>query len=85
MAEWQRTRLVGIGSSQEGQILMNPLHSDRLSAAERRTEVCAILAAGLLRLQARRSDGRSRHMPESSLPITQHQSGNANPNTRRTA
>lgn len=45
MAEWRGTGLVGIGSSQEGQSLMNPLHPVHLSATERRTEVCANLAA----------------------------------------
>jgi hypothetical protein len=64
---------------------MNPLHPSHLSAAERRAEVCTILATGLLRLRARQSDDRSCPVPESSLPITQHQSGHANPTNRRTA
>ena len=65
--------------------LPNPLHPDHLSATERRAEVCTILALGLLRLRANRSDDRSRPVPESSLPISPVQSGHAIPQTRRTA
>jgi hypothetical protein len=51
---------------------MNPLSPDRMTPAERRSALCAILAAGLLRLRAREAgpaappapdDGRTAMMP----------------------
>ena len=65
--------------------LPNPLHPSHLSAAERRAEVCRLLALGLLRLRQRESDDRSRAVPESSLPIPADRSGHANTLTTENA
>ena len=65
--------------------LPNPRHPSHLSAAERRGEVCRLLATGLLRLRQRNRDDRSRAVPESSLPIPADRSGHANQRTRRIA
>ena len=70
--------------------LPNPIHPDRLSAAERRGEACRLLATGLLRLRQRESDDRdrddrSRAVPESSLPLSADRSGHATRRNRRTA
>jgi hypothetical protein len=47
--------------------------------AERLTEVAAILAAGLMRLEARKSSGISAETGESPLHFMPNQSGHANP------
>ena len=65
--------------------LPNPLHPSRLSPAERRSEVCAILARGLLRLHARTWDTVSGQTGDCSLPYPADQSGHANPATPETA
>jgi hypothetical protein len=56
---------------------MNPLHPSHLSAAERLAEVAEILAAGLMRLRARKSTPLSPHSGESSLDCAGHQSSHA--------
>ena len=57
---------------------MNGLKSDRITARERISEVGAILAAGLTRLQARQSSALSADFGESSLHCAGTQSGHAN-------
>ena len=63
----------------------NPLPADRMTARERRAELCCLLAAGLIRLRQRdalqQSDGRR----ESSLHYPASQSVHATPTHRRTA
>lgn len=53
------------------------LHPDRMTATERLTEIAKILAAGLQRLTARKSSGKSADFGESSLHIPPDQSGQA--------
>lgn len=55
----------------------NGIASDCLSPAERLAEVAEILAAGLMRLRARKSTPLSPHSGESSLDCAGHQSGHA--------
>jgi hypothetical protein len=54
---------------------MNPLHPRHMTAAERLDEIADILAAGLVRLRARKSSGLSAHRGESSLDFSPDQSG----------
>jgi hypothetical protein len=54
---------------------MNPLHPRHMTAAERLDEIADILAAGLIRLRARKSTPLSRDRGESSLDFSPHQSG----------
>ena len=56
---------------------MNPLHPSHMSAAERLAEIAEILAAGLMRLRARKSSPLSADRGESSLDCAAHQSGHA--------
>jgi hypothetical protein len=58
--------------------LPNPIDPERLSAAERLDEIAEILAAGLMRLRARKSTPLSAHPGESSLDCPAHQRGHAN-------
>jgi hypothetical protein len=51
------------------------------SANERLTEIAEILAAGLMRLQARKSSGKSADFGECSVDLAGHQSGHADPNS----
>ena len=53
----------------------NPLHPRYVSAAERLDEIADILAAGLIRLRARKSTPLSRDRGESSLDFSLDQSG----------
>ena len=62
---------------------MNPYPAHRMSPAERRTELCAILALGLRRLRDRQSSTLSDAPGESSLHSTEQQSGHATTATRR--
>lgn len=48
-------------------------------AHDRLTEIAEILAAGLMRLHARKSSGKSADLGESSLDCVAHQSGHPNP------
>jgi hypothetical protein len=54
---------------------MNPLHPNRMPAAERLDEIADILAAGLIRLRARKSSALSADYRESSLDFSPDQSG----------
>jgi hypothetical protein len=45
---------------------------------EHLAEIGEILAAGLVRLRARKSSGKSADCGESSLALSEHQSGHAN-------
>ncbi len=58
--------------------MLNALHPDRLSPAERLAEIPEILAAGLMRLRARQSSPLSPGSGESSLDCVAHPSGHAN-------
>jgi hypothetical protein len=57
--------------------MTNALHPDRMSAAERLDEIAEILAAGLMRLQARKSSPLSAASGESLLDSAAHQSSHA--------
>jgi hypothetical protein len=64
----------------------NPLAAARMSAAERLDEIAEILAAGLMRLRARKSSGLAADFGESSLHFPPDQSGRASPtDTEETA
>ena len=58
---------------------MNPLDPCHMTAAERLDEIADILAAGLMRLRARKSSPLSRADGESSLDFSADQSGHARP------
>jgi hypothetical protein len=62
---------------------MNPLHPRHMRPLERRAELCAILARGLVRL--RQSSELSDGTRESSLHLPPDRSGHATPTHRRTA
>lgn len=64
---------------------MNPLSPDRMTPAERRAQLCAILALGLVRLHARQSSRQSATSENSSLDLPGEQSGHATLLTRRHA
>ena len=64
---------------------MTPLHPDRLTPSERLTELGQILAAGLMRLHARKSSRLSADGGDSSVDFPPDQSGHAVAPTRRTA
>jgi hypothetical protein len=57
----------------------NPLHPDRMTAPERLDEITDILAAGFMRLRARKSSPLSRDRGESSLDFSPDQRGHARP------
>ena len=59
----------------------NALSPDRMTAAERLAEVGEILAAGLLRLRARRSSSDSNDLEKVSLDFTGDQSVHGHPMT----
>jgi hypothetical protein len=59
--------------------LLNPISADRISAAERLAEIAEILAAGLMRLLARKSSQTAAHCGESSLHFSPDQSGGVPP------
>jgi hypothetical protein len=56
---------------------MNPLNPNRMTPAERLDEIAEILAAGLIRLQARQSTPLSAERGESSLDCAAHRSSHA--------
>ena len=62
---------------------MNPLSPSHMTPAERRAELCRILATGLIRLIQRQSSPLSAAGGESSVDFTGDQSGHATPNQRR--
>lgn len=64
---------------------MNPLAPSLMTPAERRTELCRILALGLIRLMQRQSSQLSDPTGETSLHSLPDQSAHATPTHRRTA
>ena len=54
--------------------MLNALKPELMTAPERLDEIAEVLAAGLMRLQARQSSALSAHCGESSLHIPEHQS-----------
>lgn len=64
---------------------MNALSPDLLTAEERIAEIGQILAAGLMRLQARQSSQLSADRGDSSVDFLPDQSGHAAAPKRRTA
>ena len=62
---------------------MNPYPAHLMSPAERRAELCRILALGLRRLQTRQSSILSDAAGESSLHSGAHQSGHETATQRR--
>jgi hypothetical protein len=63
----------------------NPLPPDLMSPVERRAEICAILALGLIRLRARQSSQTSELAGESPLHFPPDRSGHAKPKLGRPA
>jgi hypothetical protein len=63
----------------------NPLHPDRMSAAERRAELCAILARGIVRLRLRDVAQAEPDKEKFRLHFPPDRSGHANPSNRRPA
>ena len=64
---------------------MNPLHPRHLTPKERRRELCAILARGVVRLKLRQSSEVSGETGESSLHLPPGRSGHATPETENFA
>jgi hypothetical protein len=58
------------------------VHPDRMVPSERIAEIAEILAAGLMRLRARKSSPLSRDHGESSLDFSVDQRGHAHPRER---
>ena len=56
---------------------MNAFSPNQMSPAERLAEIADILAAGLMRLRARKSSALSRDVGESSLDYSPDQRGHA--------
>ena len=63
----------------------NPLHPDRMTAHERRTELYGLLAKAVVRLVDRDRDQLSQNCGDSSLHFPRKQSGTATPTQRRSA
>jgi hypothetical protein len=63
--------------------MSNGLHPHHMTGEERIAEICSILAAGLVRLQARKSTPLSAHHGESSLDSFADRSGHARVATTR--
>jgi hypothetical protein len=63
----------------------NPLHPDRMTAHERRTELYGLLAIAVVRLIDRDRDNLSEKSGDSSLHLCPEQSGTAGPTRRRSA
>jgi hypothetical protein len=57
----------------------NASRSDLLTHPQRLSELAEILAAGLMRLRARKSSGLCPDNGETSLHFSRHQSGHADP------
>jgi hypothetical protein len=64
---------------------MNPLHPDHMTAADRLAELGQILAAGLMRLHARKSSLLSTDQGDSSVDFLPDRSGHAAAPKWRTA
>jgi hypothetical protein len=56
---------------------INAVHPDRMTSDERIAEIAEILAAGLMRLRARKSSPLSRDHGESLLDFSANQRGHA--------
>jgi hypothetical protein len=56
-------------------LCLNPLSANRMTAAERLDEIADLLAAGLMRLRARKSSALSRDRGDSSLDFSPDQRG----------
>jgi hypothetical protein len=63
----------------------NPLHPDRMTAHEHRTELYGLLAKAVVRLKYRDRDHLSQNSGDSSLHFPRKQSGTATPTKRRSA
>jgi hypothetical protein len=63
----------------------NPLHPDRMTAHERRTELYGLLATAVMRLAGRDCDHLSENTGGSSLHFASEQSGTVTPTQRRPA
>ena len=63
----------------------NPLHPDRMTAHERRTELYGLLAKAVVRLKERDRDHLSQNTGDCSLHFPRKQSGTATPTQRRSA
>ena len=63
----------------------NPLHPDRMTAHERRTELYGLLAKAVVRLKERNRDHLSQNTGDCSLHFPRKQSGTATPTQRRFA
>ena len=63
----------------------NPLHPDRMTAHERRTELYGLLAKAVVRLVDRDRDQLSQNSGDCSLHFPRKQSGTATPTQRRSA
>ena len=63
----------------------NPLHPDRMTAHERRTELYGLLAKAVVRLIGHDRDHPSQNSGDSSLHFRPEQSGTAGPTQRRSA
>ena len=63
----------------------NPLHPDRMTAHERRTELYGLLATAVVRLIDRNRDNLSEKSGDCSLHFRLEQSGTAGPTRRRSA
>jgi len=68
-----------------GAITMSPLHPDHMTGTERLAELGQILAAGLMRLRARKSSPLSADRGDSSVDFLPDRSGHADAPRRRTA
>jgi hypothetical protein len=62
---------------------LNPLHPDRMSVDERRAELAALLALGLVRLRSRQSSRLSAGAENGSVDFAVDQSGHATAIQRR--
>jgi hypothetical protein len=63
----------------------NPLSPELMTPAERRAELCRLLAAGLVRLRMREKGQLTAEKGEFPLHNSRDQSGSAGPTNRRTA
>ena len=63
----------------------NPLHPDRMTAHERRTELYGLIATAVVRLIDRDRDDLSQKAGDCSLHFRPEQSGTAGPTRRRSA
>ena len=63
----------------------NPLHPDRMTAHERRSELYGLLATAVVRLTSRDRVDLSQNTGDRSLHFPRKQSGTATPTQRRSA